>query len=126
MTGRPQKLRVLFLCMGNSCRSQMAEAWTHHLKGGVIEPFSAGIEPRPVDPRAITVMAEAGIDISAPRSKSVDELPDVAFDYVVTVCDQANEQCPFFPGPVKRVHVGFDDPPKLAAVLARYSHLAVY
>jgi arsenate reductase len=93
----------------------MAEGWVRRLKGDVIEPYSAGIEPKPVDPRAVAVMAEIGIDISGQRSKSIDDLPDVAFDYVVTVCDQANEQCPFFPGPVKRVHVGFDDPPKLAA-----------
>lgn len=93
----------------------MAEGWVRRLKGDVIEPFSAGIEPRPVDPRAVAVMAEEGVEISGQRSKSIDELPDVAFDYVVTVCDQANEQCPFFPGPVKRVHVEFDDPPKLAA-----------
>jgi arsenate reductase len=93
----------------------MAEAWTRHLRGDVIEPFSAGIEPKPVDPRAVAVMAEAGIDISGQRSKSVDGLAGITFDYVVTVCDGANEQCPFFPGPVKRVHVGFDDPPRLAA-----------
>jgi arsenate reductase len=93
----------------------MAEAWARRLKGDAIEPYSAGIEPKPVDPRAIAVMAEEGIDISRQRSKHVDELSDLAFDYVVTVCDRANEQCPYFPGPVKRVHVGFDDPPELAA-----------
>ena len=93
----------------------MAEGWVRRLKGDVIEPYSAGIEPKPVDPRAVAVMAEEGIDLSGQRSKHVDELWGVTFDYVVTVCDQANEQCPCFPGPVKRVHVGFDDPPKLAA-----------
>jgi arsenate reductase len=103
----------------------MAEGWARHLKGDAIEPYSAGVEPKPVDPRA--VVAEAGVDISGQRSKHVDELSDVAFDYVVTVCDRANEQCPYFPGRVRRVHVGFDDPPKLAAgagseeeVLAHY------
>jgi arsenate reductase len=110
-----RKLNVLFLCTGNSCRSQMAEGWTRRLKGDVIEPYSAGIEPKPVDPRAVAVMAEAGVDIAGGRSKHVDELSDIAFDYVVTVCDGANERCPFFPGPVKRIHVGFDDPPRLAA-----------
>jgi arsenate reductase len=93
----------------------MAEGWARHLRGDLIEPCSAGIEPKPVDPRAVAVMAEAGVDISGHRSKHVDELSDVAFDYVVTVCDGANEQCPFFPGPVRRVHAGFDDPPSLAA-----------
>jgi arsenate reductase len=110
-----RKLKVLFLCTGNSCRSQMAEGWTRRLRGDAIEPFSAGIEPKPVDPRAVAVMAGAGVDFSERRSKHVDELKDVAFDYVVTVCDQANEQCPYFPGSVRRIHVGFDDPPKLAA-----------
>jgi arsenate reductase len=108
------KLKVLFLCTGNSCRSQMAEGWARHLKGGLIEAYSAGIEPRGLDPRAIKVMAEAGVDISSQHSKHVDELKHMDFDYVITVCDQANESCPFFPGPTKVVHVGFDDPPKLA------------
>ena len=109
-----QKLKVLFLCTGNSCRSQMAEAWTRHLKGDVIEPYSAGIEPRGLDPKAVRVMAEAGVDISDHRSKHVDELKDIPFDYVVTVCDQAHESCPLFPGRTRVIHVGFDDPPRLA------------
>lgn len=108
------KPKVLFLCTGNSCRSQMAEGWARALKGDVIEPYSAGIEAHGVNPRAIQVMAEAGVDISSQRSKHVDELADVAFDYVITVCDRTNESCPFFPGDVKRIHVGFDDPPALA------------
>ena len=108
------KLKVLFLCTGNSCRSQMAEGWARALKGDVIEPYSAGIETHGMNPRAVQVMAEAGVDISGQRSKHVDELADVAFDCVVTVCDRANESCPFFSGDVKRVHVGFDDPPALA------------
>ena len=109
-----QKLNVLFLCTGNSCRSQMAEGWTRHLKGDVIEPYSAGIAPHGLDPRAIAVMAEAGVDISGHRSKHVDELKNIQFDYVVTVCDQAHESCPLFPGRTKVIHVGFDDPPRLA------------
>ena len=110
-----QKLKVLFLCTGNSCRSQMAEGWARHLKGDVIEPYSAGIEPHGLDPRAVQVMAEAGVDISGHRSKHLDELKSIEFDYVVTVCDQAHESCPLFPGRTKVIHVGFDDPPRLAA-----------
>jgi len=110
-----QKLKILFLCTGNACRSQMAEGWARHLKSDVLHAYSAGVEPHGLDPRAVKVMAEAGVDISNQRSKHVKELMDVPFDFVVTVCDNANEQCPFFPGKVKVVHVGFDDPPKLAA-----------
>lgn len=109
-----EKRKVLFLCTGNSCRSQMAEGWTRYLKDDVIEVWSAGTTPKGVDPRAVRVMAEAGVDISAHRSKSVDELGDIPFDYVVTVCSNARENCPFFPGNVQRVHAGFDDPPYLA------------
>ena len=108
------KIKVLFLCTGNSCRSQMAEGWARRLKGTLIEPYSAGIEAHGLNPRAVKVMAEAGVDISGHRSKLVDELRGVPFDYVVTVCDHANESCPVFPGCVKRIHVGFDDPPRLA------------
>ncbi len=114
MQGTVQKLKVLFLCTGNSCRSQMAEGWARCLKGDVLEPYSAGIEPHGLDPRAVKVMAEAGIDISGQRSKGVEELKDIHFDYVVTVCDQAHESCPLFPGRTKVIHVGFDDPPRLA------------
>lgn len=92
----------------------MAEGWTRRLRGAVIEPYSAGIEMHGLNPRAVKVMAEAGIDISGHRSKHVDELRDIAFDYVITVCDHANESCPVFHGKVKRIHVGFEDPPKLA------------
>lgn len=114
MQGTVQKLKVLFLCTGNSCRSQMAEGWARHLGGGVIEAYSAGIEPHGLDPRAVKVMAEAGVDISRHRSKHLDDVKDIAFDYVVTVCDQAHESCPLFPGRTKVIHVGFDDPPRLA------------
>ena len=109
-----RKLNVLFLCTGNSCRSQMAEGWARHLKGDVIEPYSAGIEAHGLNPRAVKVMAEVGVDISHQRSKTVAEVKDVPFDYVVTVCDHAHESCPLFPGKAKIVHVGFDDPPRLA------------
>jgi len=109
-----RKLRVLFLCTGNSCRSQMAEGWTRHLKGDVIEPYSAGIKTHGLDRLAVMVMAEAGVDISGQRSKHVEELKGLDFDYVVTVCDHAHEHCPVFPGRANVVHVGFDDPPRLA------------
>jgi arsenate reductase len=114
MQRRMRKLRVLFLCTGNSCRSQMAEGWARRLKGDVIEPYSAGIQPRGLDPRAVRVMVEVGVDISGYRSKHIDELKDVQFDCVVTVCDQARESCPLFPGKTKMIHAGFDDPPRLA------------
>ena len=108
------KLKVLFLCTGNSCRSQMAEGWARALRGDTIEPYSAGIATHGMNANAIRVMAEAGVDISGHRSKNVSELADVPFDIVVTVCDHANESCPLFPGRTKLVHVGFDDPPRLA------------
>ncbi len=110
-----EKIKVLFLCTGNSCRSQMAEGWTRKLKDDVMEPYSAGIEPRGLDTRAVRVMAEAGVDISDQRSKNVDKLRGLPFDYVITVCDNARESCPVFSGNVKRVHVNFEDPPRLAA-----------
>ena len=108
------KLKVLFLCTGNSCRSQMAEGWTRHLKSDVIDVWSAGIETKRVDPRAIRAMAEVGVDISDHTSKNVHDLMHIPFDYVVTVCGHAHEHCPVFPGKAKVVHHGFDDPPKLA------------
>lgn len=109
-----EKLKVLFLCTGNSCRSQMAEGFARHLKGDVIEAYSAGVATHGMNRDAIRVMAEAGVDIGGQRSKHVDELRGVPFDYVVTVCDSANESCPVFPGRTRKVHVGFDDPPRLA------------
>ena len=108
-------LRILFLCTGNSCRSQMAEGWARHLKGDSIAAYSAGIEAHGLNPHAVEVMAEAGVDIASHRSKKVDELRGVPFDYVVTVCGHAHETCPTFLGKAKVVHVGFDDPPRLAA-----------
>ena len=121
------RMRVLFLCTGNSCRSQMAEGWARHLKGGGIEPFSAGIEKHGVNPHAVKVMAEGGVDISKHYSKTVEELGPVHFDYVVTVCGHANENCPVFLGKAKVVHVGFEDPPKLTKHLPDGEEkLAVY
>jgi len=110
-----EKLRVLFLCTGNSCRSQMAEGWARHLRGDTIEAWSAGLEAHGLNPRAVRAMAEAGVDISGQVSRRVEDLPTREFDYVVTVCANANESCPVFPGNARVVHVGFDDPPKLAA-----------
>jgi arsenate reductase len=109
------RLRILFLCTGNSCRSQMAEGFARALKPDTVEAWSAGVEKHGLNPRAVTVMAEAGVDISGQRSKLVEELPSQDFDWVVTLCGHANEQCPFFPGKVRRLHKGFDDPPALAA-----------
>ena len=108
------KLKVLFLCTGNSCRSQMAEGWARHLQQDSIMPYSAGIEPHGLNPRAVQVMQEAGVDISSLASQHVDEFKDVDLDYVVTVCDHAHEHCPNFGGVTKVVHVGFEDPPRWA------------
>jgi len=120
-------MKILFLCTGNSCRSQMAEGWTRHLKKGEIEAHSAGIERHGMNPYAVRVMEEAGVDMSGQRSKTVDELPDLSFDVVVTLCGHASETCPFFAGPVKRVHRGFDDPPSLCAGMTNDEEiLAVY
>jgi len=109
------KKRILYLCTGNSCRSQMAEGLTNALRGGEFEAQSAGVEPTVVDPRAIKVMAEIGIDISGQASKKLEQFIGKDWDWVVTLCDTARESCPFFPGGAKRVHKGFDDPPYLAA-----------
>lgn len=111
-------LKVLFLCTGNSCRSQMAEGWARHLKSGVLQPYSAGIETHGLNPNAVRVMGEAGVDISGHRSKHLNELRDIAFDHVITVCDSASQSCPIFPGGTKVTHVGFDDPPRLAKAAA--------
>lgn len=106
---------MLFLCTGNACRSQIAEAWARHLKAEVVEPYSAGTHPRGLDPLAVKVMAEVGLDMSGQPSKAIADIEHIPFDYVVTVCSDAHESCPVFPGRAKVVHVGFDDPPRLAA-----------
>lgn len=110
-----RKVKVLFLCTGNSCRSQMAEGWARQLVSHAIEPYSAGIETHGLNPHAVKVMREVGVDISGQRSKTLDDLADVDFDYVVTVCSHAHETCPMFPREAQVIHIGFDDPPKLAA-----------
>jgi len=113
-----KRLKVLFLCTGNSCRSQMAEGWARHLKSEQIEVFSAGIENHGLNPDAVRVMAEAGVDISNHKSKLVDEFSNAEPDYVITVCGHAHETCPVFPGKCRVIHAGFDDPPLLARQLA--------
>lgn len=113
-----KKLNILFLCTGNSCRSQMAEGLCRALKGDQIEACSAGIETHGLNPNAIKVMAEIGIDITGHKSELVTDLMDVKLDYVVTVCGHAHETCPVFPANAKVVHVGFPDPPKMAKELA--------
>ncbi len=113
-----KKMKILFLCTGNSCRSQMAEGWARALKSDVLEAYSAGIETHGLNPNAVKVMAEAGVDISRHKSENVADLLHIPLDYVITVCGHANENCPLFPGKAKVVHVGFDDPPKLARELA--------
>lgn len=108
-----QKRKVLFLCTGNSCRSQMAEGWTRALHDASIEVYSAGLIAHGLNPKAVAVMAEAGVDISNHRSQTVADLGTTDFDYVVSVCSHAEAHCPSLPG-VKHLHAGFDDPPQLA------------
>ena len=108
------KLKILFLCTGNSCRSQMAEGWARHLKSYVIQAFSAGIEAHGLNPYAVKVMQEEGVDITSQKSQPVDEVETIPFDIVVTVCGHADENCPVFSCATKIVHHGFQDPPKLA------------
>ncbi len=112
------KIKLLFLCTGNSCRSQMAEGWTRYLKGDQIEVWSAGVETHGINSYAVKVMAEEGVDISEHTSTHVKEYLETPFDYVITVCDHARESCPLFPGPVKKIHKSFDDPPYLAKNLS--------
>lgn len=108
------KTKVLFLCTGNSCRSQMAEGWARHLHGDIIEPYSAGTEIHGMNRNAVSVMGETGVDISSHHSKNIEEVRDIAFDVIITVCDHAHENCPLFPCEAKHIHAGFDDPPRLA------------
>ncbi|MFH1034830.1 MAG: arsenate reductase ArsC [Pseudomonadota bacterium] len=114
MTTPPGKTKILYLCTGNSCRSQMAEGFTNALCGDDFQARSAGVRPAALDTRAVKVMAEVGVDISRQTSKDVEGFVGQPWDWVVTLCDNARESCPFFPGPVKRAHVGFADPPHLA------------
>jgi len=110
MCGDKEKIKILFLCTGNSCRSQIAEGWARHLKGSVIDAYSAGIRPIGVSSRAIKAMAEEGVDISMHKSKHVDKFSGIDFDYVITLCDNAYENCPVFSGKTRIVHKPFDDP----------------
>jgi arsenate reductase len=119
-----EKRRVLILCTGNSARSQMAEGLLAHDGGARFEVFSAGVSPGRVRPEAVEAMREVGIDISGQRSKSVAEFAGEAFDYVITVCDNAREQCPFFPAATARIHWSFDDP--AAAVGDDEARLSVF
>jgi arsenate reductase (thioredoxin) len=107
------KKRVLFLCTHNSCRSQMAEGLVNHFLGDRFEAYSAGTEATLVNPLAIRVLAELGVDISGHYSKTLDAFAGEQFDFVITLCGSANEQCPLFFGGVRRVHIGFDDPSRL-------------
>ena len=108
------KVKVLFLCTGNACRSQMSEAWARQLAGDYMEAYSAGVAPHGIDLRAVQVMSEVGVDMSAQKSKHVDELSGVPFDYVITACDNAAESCPMFLGAARKIHRSFQDPPRLA------------
>jgi arsenate reductase len=110
MCENKNKIKVLFLCTGNSCRSQIAEGWAKHLKGDIMDAYSTGIAPGVLNQMAVKVMAEAGVDISAQRPKHIDELKGIDFDYVVTVCDNARENCPIFPHKTKYFHKTFEDP----------------
>ncbi|APU97778.1 MULTISPECIES: arsenate reductase ArsC [Sphingobacterium] len=104
--------KILVLCTGNSCRSQIAEGFLRHFAGSRAEVYSAGIETHGVNPKAIQVMAEAGIDISSHTSNHVNEYAAIDFDYVITVCDNAKESCPYFPSRAKKLHYNFPDPAK--------------
>lgn len=111
-------MKVLFLCTGNSCRSQMAEGWAKALKSDQFDAYSAGTLAHGLNPNAVKAMKEAGVDISDHHSKTVEDIKDLEFDYVVTVCGNAHETCPVFLGSGKVVHHGFDDPPALAKTAA--------
>jgi arsenate reductase len=110
MCNTKEKVKVLFLCTGNWCRSQMAEGWAKHLKSDVVEACSAGVWPVGVSSRAIKVMAEAGVDISSQTSDHVSDFLGIDFDYVITLCDNAREQCPVFGGKATLIHKAFEDP----------------
>jgi arsenate reductase len=110
MCSDKEKIKVLFLCTGNSCRSQIAEGWARHLKGNILDVYSAGIRPIGVSSRAIKVMVEAGVDISSQISQRLDEFSEIDFDYVITLCDNAAENCPVFSGQAKVFHKPFEDP----------------
>ncbi|MFT6071139.1 MAG: arsenate reductase [Bacteriovoracaceae bacterium] len=120
-----EKKNVLFLCTGNSCRSQMAEGWARALKGSQFDFYSAGTKKHGLNPFAIEVMKECGIDLTKHTSKTTEELGDLKMDVVITVCSDAHENCPYFPGG-KIIHHGFDDPPRLAKDLEHTEALVIY
>ena len=115
--------KIIFICTGNACRSQMAEGWARYLKKDQLQPSSAGIEKHGLDPLAVKVMAESGVDISKQKSKLISELKERDFDYVVTICNDANQKCPVFPGKAKRIHHAFDDPAKIAKKLTHQEEI---
>jgi len=110
MDRKKELKRILLLCTGNSCRSQMAEAYLQEFGRGLLDVYSAGTEPHGINPYTVKVMAEDGLDIANKESKSVDRFLSQNFDYIITVCDKARENCPYFPGRGKRIHHSFDDP----------------
>jgi arsenate reductase len=110
MCSNNSKIKVLFVCTGNSCRSQIAEGWASHLKPNSIDAYSAGIRPIGISSRAIKVMAEAGVDISNQKSQPLDDFSEIDFDYIITLCDNAAKRCPAFTGTVKVIHKPFEDP----------------
>lgn len=115
--------KILFICTGNACRSQMAEGWVRHFKQDLLQPSSAGIEKHGLDPLAVKVMAESGVDISKQKSKLISELKERDYDYIVTICNDANLKCPVFPGNAKRIHRAFDNPAKIAQTLTRQEEI---
>lgn len=118
--------KILVLCTGNSCRSQMAEGYLRHFAGDRVEVYSAGVETHGVNPRAVQIMQEDGIDISHHTSNNIDEYRNINFDYIITVCDNARERCPYFPANAQRFHHNFPDPAKATgpeeAVMAQFRY----
>jgi len=110
-----ERKKILFLCTGNSCRSQMAEGWANHLRSKDLMAFSAGVNPGKLNERAVTAMLEVGVDISAHIPQHIDDFCGLDFDLIVTVCDNAKEQCPIFPGKTRVLHHKFDDPSEIIA-----------
>jgi arsenate reductase (thioredoxin) len=121
-----EKTKVLFLCTGNSCRSQMGEGWARALRSDDWDVWSAGVVTHGLNPLAVKVMGEAGVDISGHASECVDDLLDVGFDVVLTVCDNARQSCPVFPGGAQIIHHAFDDPPHLAREAASEEEALVH
>ena len=114
MAGNRRKINVIFICTGNTCRSQMAEGWARNLKSDEINAWSAGTHPGTLNPLAVGVMRDAGVDISGHYPKLLEDIPNVEPDYIIAVCSSAAEQCPVIPGRFKRINAFFDDPPELA------------